>query len=250
MKHRKLNRLTKSQQEIDRLPPWASPDFKTYLEGHGTTLCPETIVYIYREFKLRKELDLCEQCARLLFGIPNKDGIMLGGFCEAVIRKQATVFGFASHPDQLKDFRQQCYHTMVVAINEGRSKRPHIEERFNRFLKHKAIDVGRSLLAQEIYIAQDPDELDVGYEDPDDIFTELTAKEVEAAITTSGLKEKELNAVVLYWMKSYPMESSDPEDVTVCSIMEISSSMARRLLRQAKAKLEQNSVMLDLRERG
>ena len=250
---RPLSRPERSAAEIAALPDPASGDLSAYVEKYGADLAPETLVYLLRRLSAPGHEGLRERVARLLVGVPDGKGTFKGGHCEAIIRADARWFGFGDDLESRCEFRAACHQKMWEAIAAGTNAKPFWEERFYSAAKDAAIDVGRAMRRvreTETTLAEvgcDPEEPGIVPDDNDletKLFDRLTDERLSRAIRK--LPRGPRLAVWLRWKKGFQVESNDPNEQTVATVLKISGSMVRRHLRTAKALLRQDPDIRDL----
>jgi DNA-directed RNA polymerase specialized sigma24 family protein len=206
-------------------------------------LPPEALVSLYREFSRLEFFDLSEQCATLLLGRPLPDGRCRGGCCEPIIRCTAREFGLARNVELFEDFRQKCYHDVLDAL-DGREKGRPWAAYFFMALKWAAMDAGRSMIRDV-----DRDALSVSLDAPE-ITLQSQVREValdlDVRVALRKLPDSQRRAAWLHWAERIPVESNDPREPTVATLMRKSGRMVRKYLRAARATLKTDPNLLEL----
>jgi len=213
------------------------------IDEEGRRLPPEALVILYREFRGLECFDLSGRCATLLFGRPLPDGRCHGGWCEPIIRRTARVFGLARDSELLNDFRQTCYHDVLDAL-DGREKGRPWEAYFFMALKWAAKDVARSMIRQverdDLSVPLDAPQITEPFQDPE------IAPDLDVRVALRKLPDSQRNAVWLHWVECIPVESDDPMQPTVATLMRKSGRMVRKYLRAARATLKTDPNLLEL----
>jgi DNA-directed RNA polymerase specialized sigma24 family protein len=218
------------------------------LEDEGKRLPPEATVSLYRGFWRLECFDLSGRCATLLLGRPLPDGRCRGGWCEPIIRRTAREFGLARDPELLKDFRQKCYHDVLDAL-DGREKGRPWDARFFLALKWAVQDAGRTMIRDVKRVKQsvplDAPEVTERSQDPE------IASDLDVRVALRNLPDSQRKAVWLHWVECIPVESNDPTQPTVATLMRKSGRMVRKYLRAARATLKTDPTVAELaRERN
>jgi hypothetical protein len=251
-----LARTDRSVAEIAALPDLADPGLRAYLRDHGDGLCAETMVYLIRAFGTQGNAGLQDLCTELLVGKAQPDGRFEGGLCEATIRKQARHFGLANNEETWMEFRSRCHGRMMAKILVNSGQNPFWEERFHRALKLLAHDVGEAMRAERDHyvLESDSDGDDEGL--PASADTPRTDEE-EALLEAIGadaikdairrLPNQQLRrAAWLRWVDEYPI-TAEPVELSITSMLNVSDSMVRRLIRQAKQLLQADPTIAALK---
>lgn len=247
----KLDRPARSISEIEALPALGGPECTSYLQRKGKELSAETLVFLLREFAAMHMGRLFEICGSLLVGAPEGDGRYHGGKCEGIILHQARIFGFLRDLDLRTEYRGRCHARMWECISEGRSAKPHWEERFGRALQGICIDIGQGLKAElerhaiSDVAENDPDPYKLPDSDDEDAWiARMNVQELRQAIRE--LPEPLRSTARMKWIDDLPITS--PDDVSITSVLGVSDSMVRRNIRDAKAALALNPIVAALRE--
>ena len=241
-----VNRPSRSVEEIRRLPDLGKEEAVLHhLRAHGDELGAETLVFILRDQTKRGHGMAAGACAEYLTGHPEMNGKVRGGHCEHIVRRTARTFGFAGDPEDLKEFRARCYEKLAPELA---GDDPYLEERFYRFLKWRAMDVGEVMRNEADRHASlqlddpEPHERLPSNSEEDDLFSSLTQSELMTALR--DLPRPERVAAWLAWVEDYQVESSDPTVQTVATTMGISGGMVRRHLRNARARLRSHPAVI------
>jgi DNA-directed RNA polymerase specialized sigma24 family protein len=237
--------LPKVKREIAALPDPSSADvIEAHLRSHGHDLCPETLVYIYREALSNGERSTCELAANLLHGVANGTELE-NGRCEPLIRRVARGMGLLGEAADLDDLRGWCFHAMWTAINAGRDSPSHRmwEERFYVALKAAAIDAGLKVMRRrdkETPLERVPhDSPRLRVDGVAEILRTMDRNEALRLIAT--LPEKPRSAAYLHWLEGFPIESGDElNSDTVARKLGVSGRMVRKYLDQARGILRNN----------
>lgn len=182
-----MDRPPKSHKEIQEFTGVSLADQVLWLKNNGTNLASETLAFVYRFGRINGYKDISKIAAEHIIGTPNLDGTVTGGRCEEIIKNQAFTFGFLRDPNLLMDFRQECYKKLIEDLNVGENEKSFPEERFGRYLKLRAIDIGRSLASQQK--TRDTTE---------EIFVQCSEPPPKAeSIVLDDLTESELHRIIL-----------------------------------------------------
>jgi len=218
------------------------------IEEGGRRVPPKVLVSLYRAFWRNELFDLSKQCATLLLGRPLPDGRCDGGWCEPIIRRTARQFGLTRDAELLQDFRQTCYHDVLDAL-DGREKGRPWDACFFRALKWAVLDAGRKMVRdlerEGRAVSLDVPEIMLPAQGPED------APEPDLWTALQTLPAPLRAAAWLHWVMGYPVESGDPTQQTVATLMRKSGRMVRKYLRAARATLKTDPTIIELeRERS
>lgn len=243
-----VNRTGRSLQEIAQLP---ALDTETRVLGHlavqGAGLAPETLVVVLRDQRRRGHVAAAQRCAELLIGQPLEGGVFRGGHCEPIIRATARDFGFSDDSDDLDEFRARCYAALTDAIVEGSGKQQFWEERFFLALKRRAIDAGRAMRVESQALVRIDEEY-LAVDGPLVIPEEQVSGRIDEQSIMQALRSlpgPQARAGWLVWVKGWPVESQNPEAMTVAKAMGVSGRMVRQYLAKARGTLMKDPVIAE-----
>jgi DNA-directed RNA polymerase specialized sigma24 family protein len=122
------------------------------------------------------------------------------------------------------------------------------EERFYAALKRRAIDVGRAMRSQSDPLVRIDDDEDPPADGPLAVpESRITARIDEARIMEAlrRLAGPRGKAAWLAWVEGWPIESRNPEELTVAKAMGISGRMVRRHLAEAREALKDDPAIAE-----
>jgi hypothetical protein len=157
-------------------------------------------------------------------------------------------FGLGDDPDDLTEFRGRCHSQMWNAIQAGTTKKHYWEERFHLALTDLCFDVGRPMIRErERRVAFSDDEEQGAPEYQTDVVAEHN---IIAELDTEAIREaiRELpgrmrEAAWLRWVVDLRVESLDPNEQTIVTVMNVTDRMVRYYLDAAAKRLRENPML-------
>lgn len=199
---------------------------------------PEQLVTAFRDAREVQEFDRADEALGRILGSVDETGMIRGGFCEGAIRRTAQKWGISG--EELPDFRSACYLKIVEALRGPRARKWLWEEAFSVALFGIVTDVRRQWVRRREREARevDLDLVDQGAmtEASVDPHDRLEIQEILSAL--SQLNEPMRNAAYLHWIKELKIESRDPQEATVATVLGVSGRSVRTYLRQARESIK------------
>ena len=233
-------RPAKSESEIAALPPLGTTECIAHVAAVGTTLSPETLVYLLRQAAIRKDSGFFDQVGRLLVGTADRDGRWVGGHCTGIVVNLAKKFSFTRNRETMQDFAAECLREMWLAVHEGYARRPFWEICFVKAFRDKCLEVVRSFIRAEArnrksFKETDSDRVAQAEDSRASHLAEGTVDHITLLDAIRRLPSEHAVAAMLHWVEGREVRGGK-ESVT--GIMGLSFSAVYKLLREARAMLE------------